>query len=195
MLLSTVAAIVLVFVLCAFAKRYKATHPIVFNESFWEHAHCLKQAGLEMSLYAHDNGGRFPFHTNGYGDALLLMTNAWLPSLTGPGFTAAPLERARANNSDVPETECGRVYVQGLSETNNHEIALLFDKRPSPGDHRHGPSRIWAPLVREVWTIGAGMNIIRESEWPAYAKKQIEMLVEAGIPRNEAEAYYADEKQ
>ena len=30
----------------------------------------------------------------------------------------------------------------------------------------------------------------RESEWPAFARRQIELLVAAGIAREQAEAYY-----
>jgi len=177
-----------VVILCA---AYVQTHPLVFNESFWEHAHCIKQVGLAFPVYAHDNDGRFPYHTNGYGDALLLIPAPWPPSLTGPGYDSKIFETALKSGIDVPESECGRVYVQGLSATDNPEIALLFDKLPTPGDHRHFLSRIGAPLVREVWTIG-GMRVVRESEWPAFAKRQIELLVGAGIAREQAERYYSE---
>ena len=167
--------------------------PLVFNESFWTHAHCMKMAGLDLVEYAQEHGGRYPYHTNGYGDALLLLTNSWLPSLTGPGYDADVLEQALKTGQDVPESECGRVYVQGLSESNDPDIALLFDKIPTPGgDHCHLLRRIFAPLTREVWTIGSGMQAVGESEWPAYAKRQIELLVEAGLPREQAEMYYSE---
>jgi hypothetical protein len=188
MLVAVLMAFVLLAALCTF---YVKTHPLVFNESFWRHAHCIKQVGLALETYAHYHGGLYPFHTNGYGDALLMLEEESLSLLTGPGYTAEVFQRARDNKTDVPENECGRVYVQGLSETNDG-IALLFDKTPSPGDHRHFLSRISAPSVREIWTIRSGMHIIRESEWPAYAKKQIQLLVEAGIPRKQAEAYYSE---
>jgi hypothetical protein len=178
-----------VAVLIAF---YVKTHPLVFNESFWGHAHCIKMSGIDLVIYAKEHGGLFPHHTNGYGDALLLLTNSWLPSLTGPGYDAGVFERALRTGRDVPESECGRVYVQGLSETNDPDIALLFDKLPTPGDHRQLLSRIGAPLVREVWTIGGGMQIVRESEWPGYARKQIALLVAAGLPREQAEMYYSE---
>jgi hypothetical protein len=184
--------LVTVVLVVALSRYYAKTHPLVFNESFWQHAHCIKQAGGSFSIYASDHYGKFPFHTNGYGDALLLLEDAWLPSLTGPGYTVTPLEQARANKTDVPESECGRVYVQGLKESDNPKIAILFDKLPTPGDHRHLIMRIWAPLVREVWTIGDGMRVVRNDAWPTYAKEQIELLVEASIPRKQAEAFYAE---
>ena len=172
---------------------YVKAHPLVFNESFLEHAHCMKGGGLSLMAYAHDHGGRFPFHTNGYGDALLLVNDGWDEALTGPGYNARVFERARRTGEDAPEAEFGRVYVQGLSDTNNPEIAILFDKLPTPGgDHCHLFRRMRAALGREVWTIGSGMLFIPESKWPAYSKSQIELLVAAGISRQEAEMYYAE---
>jgi hypothetical protein len=80
-----------------------------------------------------------------------------------------------------------------LSETNDPEIVILFDKLPTPGgDHCHGFRRLSAPLGREIWTIGGSMKFIPESRWPAFAKEQIELLVVAGIPRDQAERYYSE---
>ncbi len=172
---------------------YVKTHPLVFNESLWGHAHCIKGGGLSLLTYAHDHGGRFPAHTNGYGDALVLVNAGWDAALTGPGYGTEVFERVRRTGEDAPESEFGRVYVQGLSATNAREIAILFDKLPTPGgDHCHFPWRLSAPLGREVWTIGEGMRFVPESRWPAYSKEQIELLVSAGMPREQAEAYYSE---
>jgi len=177
------------------AVIYVRAHPLVFNESFWGHAHCIKGGGIALNMYADDHEGKFPHHASGYGDALLLMTNevaGWWETLTGPGYTAQPFLHALATRTHLSEEACGRVYVQGLSETNNPEVALLFDKLPTPGgDHCHGFARLTRPLVREVWTIGRGHQIIRESEWQAFAQGQVNLLVEAGLSRREAERLYA----
>ncbi len=173
---------------------YVRTHPLVFNESFTGHAHCIVGGGQSLSLYAHDHGGRFPHHTNGYGDALVMMESDWDAALTGPGYDAAVFAHVRRTGEDAPEIEFGRVYVQGLTETNNPEIALLFDKLPTPGgDHCHFLARVSAPLAREVWTIGSDRQVIRESEWPTFAKRQIELLVASGITREQAERYYSEQ--
>lgn len=172
---------------------YVRTHPLVFNESFWGHAHCIKQAGFSLRMYANDHGGRFPSHTNGYGDALLLVEGAWLPSFTGPGYDTAVLERALLTGEDVDEGQCGRVYVQGLSVSQSPEIALLFDKLPNPGDHRKRLSRVLAPMVREVWLLEGSMRVVPESEWADFARRQVELLVQAGMPIEEAQQYYSDE--
>lgn len=179
-----------VLVLCTY---YVRTHPLVFNESFWGHAHCIKGGGLSLDGYAREHNGRFPFHTNGYGDALLLVNAGWDTALTGPGYDTQVFERARKTGEDAPEREFGRVYVQGLSYSNAAEIAILFDKLPTPGgDHCHGFRRIFAPLGREVWTINSANRFIPESNWASYSKQQIELLVTAGISREQAEVYYLE---
>ncbi len=168
---------------------YVQRHPLIFNESFFGHAHCWRMAEGYLKQYAAENEGRFPFHTNGYGDAVLLIPDVWLECFSGAGYDTQAWIQAQRTGSDVPEDQCGRVYVQGLSLTNDPEIILLFDKIPTAGDHRHFFSRIWAPPVREVVKI-KGAEIIPESEWLDVTKRQIELLVVAGISREQAVAYY-----
>jgi len=174
--------------LCAW---YVRAHPLVFNESFFGHAHCWKIAEGYLEQYAQEHGGRFPFHTNGYGDAVLLISDVWLGCFSGPGYDTKAWEQAQRTGGNVPQDQCGRVYVQGLSITNDLEINILFDKIPSPGDHRHFLSRIGARPVREVVKVG-GVEILPESGWPAVARRQIELLVAAGIAREQAEMYYSE---
>jgi hypothetical protein len=113
--------------------------------------------------------------------------------LTGPGYDAAVFDRALTNHTDVPERECGRVYVQGLSETNNPELVVLFDKLPTPGgDHCHGLRRLTAPLCREVLLVDGFHRTIRESNWAQFRSNQIELLVKEGFDRSTAEAIYAE---
>ena len=171
---------------------YVRSNPIIFNESFFGHAHCIKQSGVDLVMWADEHGGRFPFHTNGYGDALLTVgSNSFLASFTGPGYDTRVFEEAIANGGDVAEERCGRVYIQGLWNTNDSQIAILFDKVSSPGDHRGGFRRLWAPFGREVGYLGGNMQFIRDPEWPAFAAKQIKLLEAAGIPRTESERLYS----
>jgi hypothetical protein len=172
---------------------YVKTHPLVFNDSFLAHAHCIKGGGLSLEGYASEHDGHFPFSTNGYGDALVLVNDGWDIAFTGPGYDAQVFERVRRTGENAPENEFGRVYVQGLSETNDPDIALLFDKLPTPGgDHCHLFWRFFAPLGREVWMIGGGYRFIREKDWPAFSRHQIELLVAAGLPKEQAEMYYSE---
>jgi hypothetical protein len=137
------AALVLIPIGFILAVAYIKSHPLVFNESLWQHGHCMPQAAGALRVYAHENGGRFPFHTNGYGDALLLVGQEGpYYYLTGPGYDTRVFEQAWASKGDVDEALCDRVYVQGLTETNDPRIAVLFDKVAAPPDHCPFPDRL-----------------------------------------------------
>jgi hypothetical protein len=168
---------------------YVRTHPLVFIES---HTHCIKVAGLELEQYASEHDGRYPFHSKGFANALLMMNEECLHAFTGPGYDAAPLRGAKRSGRELTEEECGRVYVQGLTKKSNPELVLLFDKIPTPrGDHCPFPFRIIASPGREVWLVGMGHHFVSESEWPEFARKQVELLVQEGFDREEAERIYA----
>jgi len=175
---------------------YVRTHPLVFNESLFSHAHCIGQAAMPLLGYASDHDGRFPTSTDGYGDALVLLLEDYgAPpyALTGPGYDSTVFARALTNRSSVPESECGRVYVQGLTTNADPDIAILFDKLPTPGgDHCHSLSRITASLCRDVLRVNGSTDVIREQQWPEFSRKQIELLVNEGVPRERAEALYAE---
>jgi hypothetical protein len=171
---------------------YVHTHPLVFNESMWGHAHCIKIAGFGLLNFAAEHGGKYPFNPKGYGNALLQVNEDSYFALTGPGFDAAAFHKAKRTHGDLREEDCGRVYVQGLSEKSDSRIALLFDKLATPGgDHCPFPIRMWAPLGREVWFVGCYSSFIREDSWPEFAQEQIELLVKEGFERREAERVYA----
>jgi hypothetical protein len=168
---------------------YVRTHPLVFIKT---HAHCIKYPGMHFHQYAAEHYGRFPFHPKGYGNALLLMDEDCFHALTGPGHDAAPLREAKRTGRDLAEEECGRVYVQGLTVKSNPEITLLFEKLPTPGgDHCPLPLRLVASPGREVWCVGMGHTFVRERDWPQFARKQVELLVQEGFDRQEAERLFA----
>src|SRR6266702_6033872 len=106
------------------------------------HRHCIKVTGSAFLLYAQDHGGALPIHTNGFGDALLLLVRGqYLPGVAwicGPGDDGAVLSNALVRGVHVPEEQCSRVYVQWLSEMNDPMICILFDRRSVPGgDHSY----------------------------------------------------------
>jgi hypothetical protein len=171
---------------------YAASRPHVLNESNWQHAHCILQAGLALHTYADKNGGKFPTHKGGYGDALLLLLNGDTPAsvLTGPGYGTEPYEEAKRTGSHLPEASCGRIYVQGLTTKSNGNIAILFDRVATPGDHCPLPMRLWRPFGREVWMVHGGSQFINEDGWDEFRQEQIELLVAEGIARREAERLY-----
>lgn len=162
------------------------------------HQHCIKNTGLSLRLYATDHGGRFPFHTNGFGNALLLTisegtlgdTNGtlYVKLLTAPGDNGEVYRQALQTGEPIPEEKCSRIYIQGFTETNNPQIALVFDKWPTRGgDHFRRP---WGPLLREVCLLDGSVQVVPEEQWPKFASNQVELLVQEGLPRAKAEHYY-----
>ena len=167
-------------------------NPMIFNESFVEHMHCISQAGLALRMYANDHEGRFPSHTNGFGDALLpLIGTSGAYPFTGPMFDSSELIAAQAAGRDVDESKLGRIYVQGLTETNNPAIAIMFDQLATPGgDHCHFVRRILAPYGREIGLVDGTHDYLEATDWHAFATNQIELLVAAGVERKRAQHYY-----
>lgn len=191
--------LVIIALVMAFCFFYVKTHPLIFNESWAGHRHCISQLGKVFSMYSMDHDGHFPSHTNGYGDALLLIADYLGRNpqfLTGPCYDDSVFEHALSHdeNVNIPEEECGRVYVQGLSPKSNSEIVILYDKVATPGgDHCHLPQRFRASLGREVLYIDGSTGYVKESEWPDFTKKQIALLIEEGFQDETARWYYSQE--
>jgi hypothetical protein len=157
------------------------------------HQHCIKITGTGFRMYSDAHGGALPFSTNGFGDALLLLVKeGHLPTVAficGPGDDGHLLSNAMVRGLHVPEDQCSRVYVQGLSETNDPMLCILFDRRSvRGGDHFYGTGR---PL-REACMLDGSMQTIRDEQWPEFSKQQVELLIAAGWTREVALRYYPD---
>jgi hypothetical protein len=161
------------------------------------HQHCIKQTGIAFRLYASDHQGRLPFSTNGFGNALLMLadTNSgndylagFVACICGPDDDGHIFKKALKDNSVVPEDQCTRVYIQGLSETDNPSICILFDRNSCRGgDHFRSP---WGRRLREVCLLDGAMEIIPDENWPEFSRKQVELLVAAGFSRTNALHFY-----
>jgi hypothetical protein len=160
---------------------------------FGAHQHCSKNLSLSLRLYASDNDGKFPFHTNGFGDALLLLLKEGFVdarTLTAPGDDGTRFSQALTNQTDIDESKCSRIYIQGLSEaeTAEYSVALVFDAYPTPGgDHGRRP---WGKPIRDVVLSDSSVEFVPESRWPAFATNQIELLVKLGQARSELEKLF-----
>lgn len=159
------------------------------------HLHCIKQVSLTFRLYSSDHQGQLPFSTNGFGNALLLLVKEDLTGINtfcGPDDDGHIFKEALQNNSIVPEDQCSRVYIQGLSDTNDPEICVLFDRNSCRGgDHGRSP---WRPRVRELCLLDGSMQVIRDEAWPEFSRKQVELLVAAGFARTNALHFYRTAK-
>lgn len=161
------------------------------------HRHCIKAAGMAFRMYAEDHHGQLPFSTNGFGNALLLLadTNSsgdylggTVGNICGPDDDGHFYNEALKNHSVLLEEKCSRVYIQGLSETNDLQICILFDRNSCRGgDHFRSP---WAHYLRETCLLDGSMQVIRDEDWPEFSRKQGELLVAAGFSRTNALHFY-----
>jgi hypothetical protein len=160
---------------------------------FHAHEHCSKGLSLDLRQYAMDHFGQFPHHTNGFGDALLLLvTDGVSPdvrAITAPGDDGTIFKECLAKGLNVPEEKCSRIYIQGLAETNAYDgVALAFDGYPTPGgDHFRRP---WGDPTRDVVMADGSVQFIHENRWPAFAQDQIERLALLGFKRDELEKLF-----
>lgn len=104
------------------------------------------------------------------------------------GTKGQVFKRALMTGERIPEEQCSRTYIQGLSETNDPQIVILFDKKSCPGgDHFRRP---WGPREREICLLDGSMQGVSDKRWPEFSSNQVELLVQAGIPREAAKKYY-----
>jgi len=156
------------------------------------HQHCMKVTGTMFNLYASEHGGALPYHTNGFGDALVLLAEGRpqdVAFLCGPGDDGRVLSNAVVQGLHVAEEQCSRVYVQGLCKTNDPQICILFDRRSvRGGDHFYGTGK----RVREVCLLDGSMQRVPDAKWPEFSREQVDLLVAAGFRKEEALRYYPE---
>lgn len=154
---------------------------------------------MGLQFYAEDHQGKFPYHTNGFGDALLLLLKEEIETnprmLTAPGDDGGVFKECLANHANVDETKCTRIYIQGLSKTEigEYPVAIVFDAYPTPGgDHFRRP---WGEPTRDVIMADGLVEFVREKTWPGFATNQIERLVKLGLNRSELEKLFGVDSQ
>ncbi len=154
---------------------YGITHPPQHD-----HSRCILVADAILAQYAQEHG-HFPYSSNGYVDAILSVTTnrEFFRYFTAAGYSTKVFEYALAHGTHVPEKECGRVYVQVPGTNRDPNIVLLFDKKSRRGG-------------REV--LGPCGHFFKDAEWPGFVKRQIELLIAAGVSQEQAENYFDETK-
>ena len=67
-----VIKVMLKIVAACLALFLAAVYLVEYANVFHAHEHCIKNLGTELMIYSTDNAEKFPYHTNGFGDALVL---------------------------------------------------------------------------------------------------------------------------
>ena len=159
------------------------------------HQHCIKATAIAFSSYAGDHGGKYPTHTNGWGDALLLLVKsnyADISLICGPNDDGRVFREALEKGTDVPEELCSRVYVQGLSKDKANGVLILFDRVSFPGgDHFYGLKE----PIREGLEGDGSTSQINDKLWLRYSREQVTKLMELGFSREQAAGYFPDAKE
>src|SRR5690349_15446177 len=80
----------------------------VFN-LFHAHEHCIKNTGLTLRMYASEHHGKYPFSSNGFGDAMVAFVKEYSPEFVGictaPGDDGKLLKECIATGKHMPEEE------------------------------------------------------------------------------------------
>jgi hypothetical protein len=146
---------------------------------------------MAFMIYSSEHQGQLPFSTNGFGDALLILAKpdpSVINTICGPDDDGHIFREALTNHFIVLEAQCSRVYVQGLSESNNPDICILFDRNSCKGgDHFRSP---WGHRLREGSLLDGEMVTIRDEDWPEFSRKQVALLIAAGFAQSNALRLY-----
>lgn len=158
------------------------------------HQHCMKITSMALRQYADKHQSNYPVHTNGFGDALLLLVKEGflddVNTLCGPLDDGHVLRAALTNGLPVPEAQCTRVYVQGLSLYDSPELCLLFDRDSHRGgDHFYGTGK---RLREVVMADGGGFTGVVDAQWPAFVSNQVRLLQAKGFTREQIRRYYPE---
>ena len=163
----------------------------VWYNIHYVHLHCIDTAGLAFKFYSSEHDGKLPYSTNGFGDALTQFAKrdgTFLNSLCGPDDDGNLFKEALTNHSIVSEDKCSRIYIQGLAETNDPAICILFDRNSCKGgDHHRSP---WGHPLREALLLDSSSQFIRDEDWSAFSSNQVKLLVAAGFSRTNALYFY-----
>jgi hypothetical protein len=165
---------------------------------FHAHEHCIKQAGLGFRTYAMDHEGRLPYDTNGFGNALLLLVKGGYLGDTDGVYSIGPITGPGGQGGDLQEgAEDWRTHSRKPMQPHLHSRSFGYQRsadchpvrqKSCPGgDHFRRP---WGPLEREISLLDGSMEVRSDKRWPEFASNQVELLVQAGIPREAAKKYY-----
>ena len=160
----------------------------------WHYAHrfpygcrhlCIKGIGLSLKLYAGDHGGRFPSGLETPEASLGLLYPKYMPhadSLGGKTVRSGVAESLLASGGHLTPVACAWHYVEGLTDDDRPDIALLWDKEPGYG---HNCEVMPDRKGREVLFVDGHAEWITGDQWHELMRRQAELMAERaenGVP-------------
>jgi len=136
---------------------------------------CAKGMGLALRTYAMDHDGRFPTGGDTPEASLSLLYSNYVDAYTLRGKTV-PLQVAQAalaKNGKLGPDSCDWHYVEGLTEADDPQIAILWDK---VGLGHNGERLKWGG--HSVVLVDGSEQYVSGAKWPEFLKEQKELLAQ-----------------
>jgi hypothetical protein len=138
----------------------------------WSHC-CDKGLMLGLMQYAADHNGKYPAGEATPEASLSLLYPKYADEnlLRGKSVPLETVERLLKQGKRLTPDTCGWHYVEGLTDGDEHELAILWDKA---GLNHNG--RYLRHGGHEVTFLDGHSEYIPEAEWAAFLKNQAELL-------------------
>ena len=138
----------------------------------WSHC-CIKGMGLSLRTYAMDHDGRFPAGGDAPEASLSLLYSNYVDAYTLRGKTVplAVAQAALAKDGKLGPDSCGWHYVEGLTEADDPQIAILWDKVGLG----HNGERLKRGGHEVAFADGSG-QVISGARWPEFLENQRQLL-------------------
>jgi hypothetical protein len=140
----------------------------------WSHC-CIAGMGIALASYAQEHNGRFPSGGDTPEASLSLLFSNYVDAywLRGKTVPLKVTETALRQNGKLGPESCGWHYVEGLTEADDPQIAILWDKvgLGHNGERlKHGG--------HEVALVNGGHEFIPGPQWPEFLEKQKQLLAQ-----------------
>jgi hypothetical protein len=136
---------------------------------------CIGGLGTALRIYALEHSGQFPTGGDTPEGSLSLLYSNYVDAYTLRGKTV-PLkvtEVALRQNGKLGPDSCGWHYVDGLTESDNPQIAIVWDKVGLG----HNGERIKGG-GHEILFLDGSHRVISASKWPEFLDEQRQLLAQ-----------------
>lgn len=134
---------------------------------------CIKGMGTALHSYAMEHNGRFPSGGDTPEASLSLLNSNYTDAewLRGKTVSLEVAQTALAKGGKLGPGSCGWHYVEGLTESDEPEIAILWDKIGL--DHHGGRVKGGG---HEVAFVDGSSQFVPGGKWPQFLEKQAQLL-------------------
>jgi hypothetical protein len=136
---------------------------------------CLKAIGLSIRMYSNRYNGHFPAGKESPEASIsLLYTEGDLEHcdlLSGKSMLPEKAEKVLKAGGMMDNESCSWHYVEGLTERDSVDFAIVWDKVLGLGHH----SQLTSDGSTEVLYLDGHTAYIKASEWDDFLKKQEEL--------------------